>query len=227
MATEETELQPEEKTKKQASGRQIAIIVGAAVLLLIVFWFVFLRGGGDDEATLSTPPEPTLTELPGNGNGKGGNGGNKPGDNGPVETTEVFASRDPFKPLLSVGDTGGSADTPTDTTGDPTTDTPTDTPTDGTTIIDPTAPPTTDPGTDGTPDGGGENVEGHTVELIGISGNGSNATAQIQVDDTIYTVEEGESFAENFKLLSTSNECATVLYRDDQFTVCEGEEILK
>lgn len=226
MATEQTELQPEEKVKKQASSRQIAMIVGAAVLLLIVFWFVFLKGGGEDDATLSTPPEPTLTEVPGNGDGNGGNGkGDKPGDNGPVETTEVFASRDPFKPLLSVGDTaGGTGETPTD----PTTGTPTDTPTDGTTIIDPTAPPTTDPGTGGTPpDTGGENVEGHTVELIGINGSGSDATAQIQVDDTIYEVKDGETFAENFKLLSTSNECATVLYGDDQFTVCEGEEILK
>lgn len=225
MATEQTELQPEEKVKKQASSRQIAMIVGAAVLLLIVFWFVFLKGGGEDDATLSTPPEPTLTEIPGDGEGNGGKGGNKPGDNGPVETTEVFASRDPFKPLLSVGDTaGGTGETPTD----PTTGTPTDTPTDGTTIIDPTAPPTTDPGTGGTPpDTGGENVEGHTVELIGINGSGSDATAQIQVDDTIYEVKDGETFAENFKLLSTSNECATVLYGDDQFTVCEGEEILK
>ncbi|HYN37205.1 MAG TPA: hypothetical protein VEV82_09555, partial [Actinomycetota bacterium] len=122
MATEQTELQPEEKVKKQASSRQIAMIVGAAVLLLIIFWFLFLRGGGGTEETLSTPPEPTLTELPGGGNGNAGNagnGGNKPGDNGPVETTEVFASRDPFKPLLSSGGTDpGTSDTPTDTTTD-------------------------------------------------------------------------------------------------------------
>jgi hypothetical protein len=47
------------------------------------------------------------------------------------------------------------------------------------------------------------------------------------VDGTVYTVDEGEQFAESFQLLSINGECATMLYGDDQFTLCEGEEILK
>ena len=43
----------------------------------------------------------------------------------------------------------------------------------------------------------------------------------------MHTVAEGEVFAENFKFLSVSGECATMLFGDDQFTLCEGEEILK
>jgi hypothetical protein len=47
------------------------------------------------------------------------------------------------------------------------------------------------------------------------------------VDGTVYTVEEGERFATSFELLSLNGDCATMLYGDDQFTLCEGEEILK
>ena len=204
------------------------MVVMAALVLLALFWFFFLRGGDEPSGdALPPPPDPAVTDTDVDGDGgnvKGdGKGGDGPGD-GPVETTEVFAPRDPFKPLL----TSGGGETSTDTTGD-TTDVTGDT-TDTTadpdgTIEDPTDPDSDD-GTDGN-GGGGENVEGHTVELVGINGDGKDATAQIQVDDTIYTVEEGETFAENFELLSTSSECATVLYGDDQFTVCEGEEILK
>jgi hypothetical protein len=51
--------------------------------------------------------------------------------------------------------------------------------------------------------------------------------AQIQVDGTVYTVDEGETFADNFQLVDASGECATMLFGDDEFTLCEGEEILK
>lgn len=220
----------EEDTKKEASRRQIAMIVGVAVLLLVLFWFLFLRGGGEDaptDQTLPAPPAPTVTDIPGpEGDGEGGKG-DKPGD-GPVETTEVFASRDPFKPLLTTGGSGETTDdtgeiTDTTDTGDASTDT------DDTGTIEDPGGTTDDPDPDGDGNGsdGDQNVEGHTVQLIGINGSGDDATAQIQVDDTIYTVQEGETFADNFELLSTSGECATVLFGDDQFTVCEGEEILK
>ena len=51
--------------------------------------------------------------------------------------------------------------------------------------------------------------------------------AEVQVDDTVYTVDVGEEFAESFKLLSTSGRCASLLFGDDQFSLCEGQEILK
>ena len=219
-----------EEDKKEASRRQIAAIAIAAVLLLALFWFLFLRGGGEEaptDQTLPAPPAPTVTDIPGpEGDGEGGKG-DKPGD-GPVETTEVFASRDPFEPLLT---TGGSGETTEDTGEITDTDETTTDPDDPGTIEDPgdttDDPDDPDDDDDGTGSGGDQNVEGHTVQLIGINGNGDDATAQIQVDDTIYTVQEGETFADNFELLSTSDECATVLFGDDQFTVCEGEEILK
>ncbi len=50
---------------------------------------------------------------------------------------------------------------------------------------------------------------------------------RVQVDGTVYTVGEGDRFAENFEVLSISGQCASLLYGDDQFSLCEGEEILK
>ena len=80
-----------------------------------------------------------------------------------------------------------------------------------------------------TPEGGdggeGESVGGHRVRVVDVFPNGRRA--QIQVDGTVYTVDEGEVFAENFQLVSASGECATMLFGDDEFTLCEGEEILK
>jgi hypothetical protein len=43
----------------------------------------------------------------------------------------------------------------------------------------------------------------------------------------VYTAQEGETFADSFQLVSASGRCATMLFGDDQFTLCEGEEILK
>ena len=216
MATE-----PEEVTgKSQVTGRQLALVLGGAVVLLALVWFLFLRGGGEEPTDdVAVPPPVTTPTVEPPGDGPDGDDDDKP----PVETTEVFAPRDPFDPLLSAEgegdgtDDGTGTDEGTDTDGDGDVDGDDGTDTDGDGDVD---------GDDGT-DTSEENVEGHRVQLIGISGSGGDATAQIQVDDTVYTVSEGERFAENFELLSTSGECATLLYGDDQFTVCEGEEILK
>ncbi|MDQ3985705.1 MAG: hypothetical protein M3280_04325, partial [Actinomycetota bacterium] len=134
------------------------------------------------------------------------------GKKGPVETFEVFAPRDPFEPLIDLTEGGGTD--AGDTEGD-TGDNGTDTDGDGDVDSEDGAPTDT---------GDSENVDGHTVELVATLEDGS---VQIRVDDTVYTVEEGENFAENFQLVSVSDNCATVLFGDDQFTICEGQEILK
>ena len=100
---------------------------------------------------------------------------------GTVETFEVFASRDPFAPL--VGDKEGGTEGPVD-------------------------------------------EDANSVRLVDAADDGV-AGAQVDVNGTVYTIAEGETFAENFKLLSVSGDCASILYGDDQFTICEGEEILK
>ncbi len=205
---------PEIQETRSIGGAQVALAAGGVLLLLIVLWFLFLRGGGEDPvvtAPVAPVPEATPVEpVEPQGDGKG------PGK-GPVETFEVFAPKDPFKPLVTLG--AGTAPP-----GDPGATGGTDADGDG--IIDGGSGTGTGTGT-GTGDGGGENVGGHRVTLVDVYRDGGRARAQVQVDGTVYTVDEGERFADNFQLLSLNGDCATMLFGDDQFTLCEGEEILK
>ncbi|MFN2588194.1 MAG: hypothetical protein ABR613_08755 [Actinomycetota bacterium] len=209
---------PEIQETRGINNAQAGLAVAGVLVLLVVLWFVFLRGGDDpveDAAPIAPPVSSPLTpqepvEPPDDGKGPG---------KGPVETFQVFAPKDPFKPLIST-------DTGTGTTTPPGTDTGTGTDTDGDGVPDGGTVTGNGTGTGG--GGGGENVAGHRVSLVDVfRGDGGEPRAQVQVDGTVYTVEEGEQFAERFQLLSINGDCATMLYGDDQFTLCEGEEILK
>ena len=196
---------------------QIALVVGLLVVLLaIAAYFLFLRGGGAEEVT--TPPAgsavpaptPEPVETPGGDD-----------DEPPVETFELFAPRDPFEPLISAagagGDDAGGGGTQIDG-GD----------TDGGTDIDGDGDVDGGTGDTDTGDGtNGSNVDGHRVKVVDVFRQNGRDRAQIQVDGTVYTVDEGENFADNFRLVSASGQCATMLFGDDEFTLCEGEEILK
>jgi hypothetical protein len=50
----------------------------------------------------------------------------------------------------------------------------------------------------------------------------SNSTkAQVEVDGTVYTVGEGDTFASTFKLVTISGNCASFLNGDSSFSLCE------
>lgn len=231
-------------TERTAFGQELnrnqMIMVGALFLVLfLVILFMFILPGGDDADDTAAPvaaaPSPVVTpevvESPAD-----------PGD-GPVETFEVFARRDPFEPVVDTssggdgaaptggtsgetatdpanvgdtGDTGGSGDGSTGGSGDGTGSSG-----DGSGDGSGTGSGTGSSGNDSS------NVGGHRVKLIDVYKKNGSERAQVQVDGTVYTVREGEDFAENFRLLSISGECASMLFGDDQFTICEGEEILK
>lgn len=71
-----------------------------------------------------------------------------------------------------------------------------------------------------TPTGGSSTTSGgHTVVLVDIFSSGTKA--QVEVDGTVYTVGEGETFASTFKLVSISGTCASFLNGDSSFTLCE------
>ena len=207
MAIAEEQLE----AKRSVTGAQVALLVGGFLLLLALVWFFVLRGGeqpadtappASTEAPAGAPDEPKAQAEP-----------DKPKKQ-PVETFELFASKDPFEPLVD----------PTAATGAGTT-------TGATTTTGGTGGTTggtggTTGGTGGA-SGGGETVGGHSVRLVGVFLDKGSPRAQVEVDGTVYTVAEGEVFAENFELVSASGECATMLFGDDQFTLCEGEEILK
>ena len=200
---------PEEvEARRNVTGAQAALLVLGLVVLLGVLWFVFLRGGSE-EAALTPPattpvPAPEVTEEP---------AGEKPGK-GPIETFEVFAPKDPFKPLISAASAGTSTAGAPAATGDGS---------------DAGGGPAGQPsgGSDISGGSGGDSVGGHRVRLIDTFTRNGETQARVQVDGTVYTVGEGERFADNFEVLSISGQCASLLFGDDQFSLCEGEEILK
>lgn len=220
MAATRDDLGTATDEKRGLAPAQLALIIGGLLLLLLLVWFLFLRSDGEEIETGAAPaPVEEVTEEEEEAEVE------SPDKKSPVETFEVFAPKDPFDPLVSpatagagnVGQTAGgttatAANGSTTTTGGSGT----------TTTTDGTGTTTTSAS-----GGGGSDVGGHRVRVIDVYQQAGGARAQIQVDGTVYTVDEGERFAENFQLMSTSGHCATMLYGDDEFTLCEGEEILK
>lgn len=162
----------------------------------------------------------------------------------PVETFQVFTARDPFQQL--VDDRPGDAATGGTTTPPPAGQTTAPPPAGGTTAPPPTdgsdgtAPPPADgtgstDGVTGPPPAGGNNdsdgsatVGGTTVTVVGVfTDDEDRPQATITVNGTGYTVSEGQTFAQRFRLLDISGSCATMLFGDSRFTLCEGERIRK
>lgn len=118
----------------------------------------------------------------------------------PIETFEVFEAKDPFRPLVVPG---GAP--PASITGS-----------------------TPSPGsTGGGAAGGAAPTGGQRVQLLDVFTDAGATKAQIKVASTVFTVLPGDVFANNFKLVSISGDCATLLHGDDKFTLCEGEEVFK
>ena len=199
---------------------QIALGVLGVFLVLFLLWFLVLRGDGEEEVPAPAAPAPAASPEEEPVDGEDGRRRRR----GPVETFEVFAPKDPFDPLISAATADGTAADGTATgdgtaAGDGTAGDGTGT---TTTNGNGTGTTTTNGGRDG-----GEDVGGHRVSVIDVFQQGGQGRAQVRVDGTVYTVDEGERFAANFQLMSTSGQCATMLFGDDEFTLCEGEEILK
>lgn len=137
----------------------------------------------------------------------------------PLSTYEVALTRDPFADVIpdldpSSGESDGGA----------------------------TATPTAAGGTGGTGGtggaGGGEATtceggssemvcDGLVVEPVAAEGSGFEATATIRVDETSYDVVPGAVFADRFLVLSIDAPCVDVLYGDESFTICVGQQLLK
>ncbi len=219
----------ETETRRNINGVQISLVALVVVVALGAAWFFFLKGDAEPEVAAETPPVTESAPAPSDETRPEGQqqAQNKPG-RGPRETTEVFAPKDPFEPLISPAgaattDTSGSTDTTgdTDDSGDP--------------GVDET--PIEDDGT-GAPGGGGgsgggggggntQGVGGREVVLKDVSTKPGDKGASVTVDGVSYEVFPGDRFAKNFKLITVYGQCATMLFGDDQFTLCEGERVLK
>ena len=214
----------EVETKRNIRGVQLALVALIVVVLLGAVWFLFLKGDAAPEVdaelapvTEAVPEQPVeegAIDDPG--------AGQKAPGRGPKETSQVFAPKDPFEPLVAAaGATTTDTSTTTDSSGR--TDDSTDSGVDET--------PVEDDGTGG-PGGGGGNgntrgVGGREVELTDVSTRQGAKSASVKVDGVAYDVFPGDRFAKNFKLITVYGKCATMLFGDDQFTLCEGEHVLK
>jgi hypothetical protein len=179
--------------------RRILLILGPIVVVLLGIYLLFLRGGGEEEAPPVVQPPITQSPTP---------------TVSPTETLPpilVFTGRDPFKaPIASPGATttippGGTTTTPPG----------------GTTTTGP-APSVSPAGTPSPGPGGGSSTTlgGHTVVLDNTFTSGGAQMAQVEVDGTVFTVAEGESFDDNFQLVAVSGDCADFLFGDQPFTLC-------
>ncbi|HEX2027497.1 MAG TPA: hypothetical protein VHF25_05805 [Nitriliruptorales bacterium] len=205
--------------------RLLLIVLGVVVVLALLWLFVLapLLAGDDEEPEEPAAVVPEETEAPELAQATPSPEVTGDAEQLPVETFEVFLARDPFRPVRAApdagGETTGGGTTAGATTGAPTTG---GAPTPGA--------PTPGGPTPGPPtQGGGEStrVEGREVALIDVFVQDGVERAVVQVDGTAYEVGEGDTFAENFRVLSIDPPCVTLLFGDDAFTLCEGDRVLK
>lgn len=151
---------------------------------------------------------------------------------GPVQTFEVFASRDPFEPLVEAPGSSAGDDARAAATGTTETEAAT-----GQAADDEADAASADAAAASAPTDGTtrrEREDSHAthaqrsarlpIRLVTIR---ERREAVIRIGRRLHRSGAGERFAPNFKLLTLGRECASILYGDEQFALCRGQEILK
>ena len=192
--------------------RKLAVVAGAGALAVAVLgYFVVvpvLTGGSDDASSEASVvrrrPPVTAPKAP-------AKAAAKPVAQ-PATYADTSARQDPFKPLVLA---------------------PVVVPAAPVAVPGVAAPPATGTGTGtgttpgGTAGGGSVNVGGQRVALVHVYAKDGASYAQTKVGDTVHTPKVGDVFAGTYKLLAVSGKTATYLYGDEQFTLSEGQEVLK
>jgi hypothetical protein len=211
-------------------------MVGVALAALLgVVYFMFLRGG--EEPASSATPAPSgetepAEEEPSDKRKKDETQTPKKKSKGPVETSEVFGGKDPFEPVIDLtpvvaaaGDGDATTDGTTTTTDDGSTTTPT-APTAPTTPVPPVTPP---------PDDDDDVVKtGYVVRLVDIFSDNGTPTAHVQtVKRATWDKQQhpkltaGDRFRKHFKITSIDNRCATFMFDQEWFSLCEGQRVVR
>ena len=183
MATEQLYLGGDRRSMRPWVVGLLLCLSAAAVM----FW---LTDGGENQSPRS---ESTTSRLEFTGQAPASL--EQPADNvakGAVETSELFAPKDPFDPLISTqtqaeGRAGGVSSRSSR---------------------------------------GRSSTDQRKVFLVASTFR-HGGSAEVRVDGTSYTVARGETFADHFKVLAASGDCVAMLFGDQEFTLCEGDEILK
>lgn len=215
----------------EGRNRRVFVLVGVAavVLLAVVVLPGFLFGGDDgsnDDDLFGAPTAGVTTTT------------TAPSDE-PVETFEVFSSKNPFRPLVAVGTPaqapagestpGGEEPEDIDVTEPafplfPDDAGPVTFPEDSSgSVGDPGSPPTTaaPPPPPRQPD---------RVGLLEVfTDPGGQVVASVRVNDITHQVAEGDVFSTSYRVidLDISTRCGQFLFGDDRFGLCEGDEVLK
>jgi hypothetical protein len=187
----------------QNARNGIFLGVAAALILSLLVYQMFLKS--DDTATTATTPAAATAPA-----AKGSTTTTAPlGPELPNGSFDELSLRDPFEPVGGVVDGGGGTVTSTTTT--------TTTPTSDTLPTTPTTSPAQNPS-------GGTEVALLDVTDIG----GGTLQARVRVGTNEYSVQAGQQFAGNYKLIQfTSPTCANFTFADASFSLCTGEQVIK
>jgi hypothetical protein len=194
--------------------RRRVIVLGAilgVVLLGAIAKFTIFSGGGGGSGTasgttLSLPrgiAEQTTTTKPSSRS------------TGSPATFDVFATKNPFEPVIIV--TPPDATTPTTGgTGSTIPTTPGPGGTGGTTPPTVTTVPSDQP------------PAGTSVALLDVfQASDGTPKAKVRVGSTVYTVGDGMVFATSYRVVSLNAPCGQFLFGDAPFKLCVGEEVIK
>lgn len=220
---------PQEAVAVPAPRNRLPLLVGAGLGLgLLLFLLTKILGGGGDTveaisgSSVQAVPATTTTAVPA-----------APGEAAPVETFEVFNTKNPFLALRTkaVASTASAPATPASTPAAPRAVAA------APVAVQPALPAATAaaaPAAAPVPTGatGGQAtapVRTTRVALLDVFAEGDRIVANVRVNDTVAKVAAGDTFAGNFKVVSldSAERCGRFLFGDDQFRLCRGEEVLK
>ena len=193
------------------SRRERTLLIVMGVIALGAAAFFLLTMGGDEPAEQAAPtptaPPPPIPAEPGTGVGE---------PEEPPRTTTFFGGRDPFVPLIVAAEETVGEAPPADGGTEPA---PGESPAPG--------PPPEEPITEPPPDAeqgqagfASTTKGGHTVTLVSVI---DSDTVQVTVDGRSFTVDEGETFAQTFQVVSVEANCARLRFGDEAFTLCIGK----
>lgn len=189
--------------------RQLVLVAALAGVLLLIVGLLVVRPllGGSDQgqttppaATAGAVPTTTIAQLIG------------PSTSVTASGEAAGSVKDPFKPLVSTGSAAAATESGVTADSGPAT---------ATTVATGSTVAGAGTGTASTP-GGGSTAE-RKVALVSIA----NGTAKVTVDGTPYRVTEGEQFADDYRAVDINSECASFESASTDFTLCEGEAVLK
>ena len=177
--------------------RRLIVLCSTAGFLVVVLLakFVLFSGGGKS-TTQPTFAPPSVTGLAATTTSAAARSTRTPA------TFDVFATKNPFEPVIIVTPPTGSTPTTAGGGGGGSTTT--------------TVTPSNEPGA------------GTSVALLAVTQQADGTPqARVQVGSTVYTVGEGDVFATSYRVVSLNAPCGQFLFGDAPFKLCEGEEVIK